>query len=453
MIASKRSSCSSPLADLPLRAAAEQHAVRHHDAEPARGVQHRHHVLDEREVALRLRRHAEPEARMAVVLGHVAAPLVEAERRVGDHPVVEQQLTLVHELRVPDRVALFDPGVGQAVEQHVHLADGPRAEVLLLPVERQVARVAALPLDVVGALDQHAAGAGGRVADAHPFGGRQQIDDELDDHPRGVELPALLARVVGELLDQVLVGAAEQVGLGHSVVAERDLREMLDQAREHRVAVPRVAELAFVVVVDAGENALQRAVLLLQRRARLVQRLADVGGRPLDSAPTRPVRHEELVLVRIGPRHRLGHTLGDELLRFFLEAIRQPLQEEQGRRCRSCSRCCRSTRAGCPPPTRGTARAGRRSVPPRTGSIRPRLIETAPTARLRRSSLLRSAPEGVQSDRPSFVRNHPGRTRGTAPSGDPGRDLRESHPTGYCAIPASASTSCALTRRSATSSS
>ena len=65
------------------------------------------------------------------------------------------------------------------------------------------------------------------------------------------------------------------------------------------------------------------------RRARLVQRLADVVGRPLDSGPPRPVRHEELVLVRIGPRHRLGDALGDELLRLFLEAIRQPLQEEQ----------------------------------------------------------------------------------------------------------------------------
>ena len=53
-----------PLANLPFRTAAEQHPVRHHDAEPARGVQHRHHVLDEREVPLRLRRHAEPEARI-----------------------------------------------------------------------------------------------------------------------------------------------------------------------------------------------------------------------------------------------------------------------------------------------------------------------------------------------------------------------------------------------------
>ena len=45
--------------------------------------------------------------------------------------------------------------------------------------------------------------------------------------------------------------------------------------------------------------------------------------------PPRAVRHEELVLVRIGPRHRLGHAVGDELLSLFLEAVRQPLQEQQ----------------------------------------------------------------------------------------------------------------------------
>ena len=151
----------------------------------------------------------------------------------------------------------------------------------------------------------------------------------LDHHPRRVELAALLSRIVGELLDEVLVGAAEKIGLGHAVVAQRNLREVLDQAREHGVAVPGVAELAFVVVVDAGEDALQRAVLLLQRRARLVQRLADVRGPLLDGAPPRPVRHEELVLVRVGPRDILGHALRDKLLRLLLEPVRQPLQEEQ----------------------------------------------------------------------------------------------------------------------------
>ena len=104
---------------------------------------------------------------------------------------------------------------------------------------------------------------------------------------------------------------------------------MLDEASEHGVAVLRVAESSLVVVVDAGEDALERGVLLFERRARLVERLTDVGGRLLDGAPTRPVGHEKLVLVGVSPGHGPGRALGDELLRLLLEPVRQPLQEEQ----------------------------------------------------------------------------------------------------------------------------
>ena len=125
-----------------------------------------------------------------------------------------------------------------------------------MAVQRQIARIAALSLDVVGALDQHAAGAGGRVADAHPLARGEQFNDQFDHHPWRVELAALLACVVGKLLDQVFVGPAEEVGLGHAVVAERDLREVLNEAREHGVPVLGIAELPFVVVVDARRGRL-----------------------------------------------------------------------------------------------------------------------------------------------------------------------------------------------------
>ena len=325
------------LADLPLRGTAEQHAVGNNDAETAGSVEHGHHVLHEREVALGLRRHAEPEASVTVVLGHVAAPLVEAERGIGDHAIVEQQLSVVEELGIADGVALLDTGVGQAVEQHVHLADGPGAEVLLLPVKGQVPRIALLALDVVRALDEHAARAGGGVADAHALCRREQLDDELDDHARRVELAALLAGVVGELLDEVLVGAAEEVGLGHAVVAQRDLGEVLDEAREHGVAVLRVAELPLVVVVDAGEHALQGRVLILQGRARLVQRLADVRGGLLDVAPAYAIGREELVLVGVGPRDHVGHAVGNEFLDLLLKAVRSALPEDQPKMSVLCS--------------------------------------------------------------------------------------------------------------------
>ena len=65
------------------------------------------------------------------------------------------------------------------------------------------------------------------------------------------------------------------------------------------VAVLGVAELALVVEVDAREDAFELVVLLLQLGARLVERLADARGDPLDLRPPRPLRDEEVVLVGV----------------------------------------------------------------------------------------------------------------------------------------------------------
>src|ERR1019366_1254425 len=108
-----------------------------------------------------------PEPPVTVVLGHVAPPLVERERRVRDDPVEESQLAAFPELRIADRVAPLDPRVGQPMEEHVHLTDRPGAEVFLLARERQVFRVLPMALEVVRAFDQHAARAARRIADAH----------------------------------------------------------------------------------------------------------------------------------------------------------------------------------------------------------------------------------------------------------------------------------------------
>ena len=55
----------------------------------------------------------------------------------------------------------------------LQMAQVPR--FFLLPVERHVPRVTALALHVVGALDQHAPGACGRIADAHSLSGREGV--------------------------------------------------------------------------------------------------------------------------------------------------------------------------------------------------------------------------------------------------------------------------------------
>src|SRR5690606_18097068 len=71
-----------PAADHQLAPAAEEHAVRHHDAYAAiHRVGGLDHVTDEREVPPALRRGATEEALVAVGRGAFRAPLVQRERR------------------------------------------------------------------------------------------------------------------------------------------------------------------------------------------------------------------------------------------------------------------------------------------------------------------------------------------------------------------------------------
>ena len=112
------------------------------------------------------------------------------------------------------------------MEQQVELANGQGAQVAFLPVQHQVADVAALFLHVLRGVDQHPAGPGRWVADAHPLLRLQKLDDEADDLAGGVELAALLARVVGELVDQVFVGVAQHVAGVHLAVAQVGVAEV-----------------------------------------------------------------------------------------------------------------------------------------------------------------------------------------------------------------------------------
>ena len=61
--------------------------------------------------------------------------VVQRERRIGDHPVEAHQLAALGVQRVGERVVVADVGVGDAVQQHVHLGDGPDAAVLLLAAQ------------------------------------------------------------------------------------------------------------------------------------------------------------------------------------------------------------------------------------------------------------------------------------------------------------------------------
>ena len=131
--------------------------------------------------------------------------------------------------------------------------------------------IAAALADVVARLDQHAARAAGGVVDAHAGLRIDDLDQRAHHIGRGVELAGLLAGGVGEVLDQVFVGRAEQVGELEVLVAQRDLLEVLDEVGERVVVERALADLA--VEVDVLEHVLQRIdVGVFERFERLVER-------------------------------------------------------------------------------------------------------------------------------------------------------------------------------------
>ncbi len=117
-------------------------------------------------------------------------------------------------------------------------------------------RVAADLADVVASLDEHAARAAGGVVDAHSWLRFDDLDQRPHDICWGVELACLLARGVGEILDQVFVGRSEQVWELEILIAERDLLEVLDEVGQGIVVESALTDLA--VEIDALEHILKR---------------------------------------------------------------------------------------------------------------------------------------------------------------------------------------------------
>ena len=123
-----------------------------------------------------------------------------------------------------------------------------RAQIALLAVDGKVADITAVFGDVLRGVDEHPAGAGGGITDAHALGGSQELDDELDDRARGVELAALLAGIVGKAIDEVLIGIAKDVAgavgvLSQVRVAQVKVGEVVEEAVDDALAVGGAAEL------------------------------------------------------------------------------------------------------------------------------------------------------------------------------------------------------------------
>ena len=152
-----------------------------------------------------------------------------------------------------------------------------------------------------------------------------------------VELAALLAGVVGELVDEVLIGVAQHVAGVHLAVAEVGVAEVqpgevVQKLADEALAVGRAAQLLLVVPVDAGEHAVQPpGVGVLDGEAGDVQRLAQAHGLGGDEGPAGVLRHEELVLVAVGERRFPRHApVVDRALHLLVETVGEALEEEDG---------------------------------------------------------------------------------------------------------------------------
>ena len=260
---------------LALFATPEQHAVRHHGSQLAVGLEGGQHVLHEHQVGL-LALLGQPHREAARELD-LLLDVILAEGRVGQHAVEAPELAVLFQvLGLAQGVLLTDVGIRDAVQQHVHLADGPGGAHLFLPVQRHLLRAAPMLAQVVAHLDEHAARAAGGVVDAHVLLRVAHLHAHAHHFGRGIELTRLLAGLVGKVLQQVFVGRAQQVWELEVLVLQRNLVEVLDEIDEGVVVQRGLPDLA-VEVDRAFQHVLQRVgVGIFQRLQRLVEHGADV---------------------------------------------------------------------------------------------------------------------------------------------------------------------------------
>ena len=179
-------------------------------------------------------------------------------------------------LRLAQGVLLADVGVGDAMQQHVHFADGPGGAHLLLAKQRHFAGVQALLAHVVAYLNEHAARAHGGVVHAHVGLGVANLHADAHHLGRGVKLAGLFSGRVGKILDQPFISGTQQVGELEVVVVQGDTVKVLDEVDQGVVVQCVLADFA-VEVDGALEHVLQGfGVVVFQCLQRLVEHGADV---------------------------------------------------------------------------------------------------------------------------------------------------------------------------------
>ncbi len=152
----------------------------------------------------------QPEGKTEIAFHLPRVDFVHVERRIGHH-----EIGLAHQL-----VGVFIVGDGlldvplQPVDRQIHLGQPDGGGVLFHPVEGQpLGRVRLPPFHEMGALDEHAAGAAGRIQHHAPFR-LQHVGDERNQGNRCEEFAVVVGLQVRELGQEILVNPAEHVSAG-----------------------------------------------------------------------------------------------------------------------------------------------------------------------------------------------------------------------------------------------
>jgi hypothetical protein len=101
------------------------------------------------------------------------------------------------------------------VKKQIHPGDGGRGQIFFLPEQFAPKRavVTVVGFNMVGGFEQHAAGATRRIVNGFALFGVEDIDHQAAPRAWGVKFTRLFVGGVGEFLDEVFVGLAEDVPL------------------------------------------------------------------------------------------------------------------------------------------------------------------------------------------------------------------------------------------------
>ena len=190
----------------------EQHPVREKDR-AATGI--RLHgtddMLEESIIGTALRRRPPDIPSEGIVCEHLAVPLLDRVRGIGQHDIELLKFARFQKCRIGQRVCIDDGEVLHAMQHQVHSRNGRCDRVQLRTVHPDVAPLLTLIFQAGQAFNQHATGTAGGVIDRIMALRLQDSRHQLHDRPVRVELLRRMTGVIRKLADQIFVCRAHLV--------------------------------------------------------------------------------------------------------------------------------------------------------------------------------------------------------------------------------------------------